>query len=371
MKPATVAGILFSHASAASVISVASRSTSSNLYVDVAPQYLRPYVLPRGSGEAVRIGNQVYRFAVTGNSSDSAFLLMNTNAPDSTQLGVLPHIHKAHYENFYCAKGRAQSNLTSESPENTRILTAGDYGAVPQDTTHTFQILDPDTVLTGVIYPGGFEKLFIDIRDDFYNSTIGSPFPPANLTAPAAGDPCVIEGLQFYDVWAELGFSPRTDVVNGIAGSGNWHNGSNELAPDSSTPNFIAENYGPKYLNSNGGVYSIIAPLVEKTQSAGNFSMGTITLSPLLSNLTAASASFNVHHAFQVEEGQLAVTLSGETANLINGDVIFIPANSTFTYWATVPFTKFLYVTGGSTGLDAQLLQGAQSWDYASYPQYD
>jgi hypothetical protein len=38
------------------------------------------------------IGQQVYRFPVTGPSSDYVFSLISTNAPGSTSLGVLPHI---------------------------------------------------------------------------------------------------------------------------------------------------------------------------------------------------------------------------------------------------------------------------------------
>lgn len=54
------------------------------------------------------MGSQVYRFPVTGPSSGYAFKLMSTNAPASGSLGVLPHIHQAHYENFFNFKGRFQ-----------------------------------------------------------------------------------------------------------------------------------------------------------------------------------------------------------------------------------------------------------------------
>jgi quercetin dioxygenase-like cupin family protein len=348
-------------------------SSNSSLIVTEAPQYLRPYVLPKYYGQTARVGNQVYRFSVTGNASDGAFLLMNTNSPDSNSIGVLPHIHKAHYENFYCTKGRFQlwaQNNDTQDEQQTRILTQGDYGGVPHDTTHTFQTLDPDTQMTGIIQPGGFEKLFIDIADGTYPSEIGSPFIPANLSIPAASDPSFIEALQAYDVYGEVTWDYRSDAVNGIAGSGNWHNGSNTLAPDSTTPNFIAKNYGPKYLNSEGGVYKIIAPLVQETQSAGNLTIGTISMAPLLSNQTADTVTFDVHTAFQMEEGQLVVEVAGQTASLIQGDVFFVPAGTEFTYYASVPFTKFLYVTSGPTGIDTQLIQNSVEWEYASYPEY-
>jgi quercetin dioxygenase-like cupin family protein len=376
MKSTVLAGLASSLAGITSAAPhVHTRATNSTgLYVTEAPQYLRPYVLPKNMGQTARVGNQIYRFSVTGNSSDGAFLLMQTNAPNSNSLGVLPHIHESHYENFYCTKGRfqlwAQTNGSTEAVQQTRVLAQGDYGSVPHGTTHTFQVLDPDTQMTGVIQPGGFEQLFIDIADGTYPSDIGSPFIPANLSIAAASSDAFISALTAYDVYAELTFAERADAVDGFAGTGNWRNGSNELGADSTTPNFIAKNYGPKYLNSEGGVYKIIAPLAQETQSAGNFSMGTISMSPLLSNMTAETVSFDVHTAFQMEEGQLVVEIGGETASLIQGDVVFVPAGTEFTYYAAVSFTKFLYVTSGSTGIDTQLLQNSVEWEYASYPEY-
>lgn len=69
----------------------------------------------------------------------------------------LPHIHQAHYENFFCMKGRFQLWTEKDGDQEARLLTPGDYGAVPHNTTHTFQLLDPFTELVGVIQPGGFE----------------------------------------------------------------------------------------------------------------------------------------------------------------------------------------------------------------------
>lgn len=131
----------------------------SDLYVDSAPSSPRPYILPHyANSHAVTIGNQLYRFSVTGPSSDYAFTLMSTNAPASGSLGVLPHIHQAHYENFFNFKGRFQLwAQNGDGEQQARLLTQGDYGSVPQNTTHTFQILDPDTEMVGVISPGGFE----------------------------------------------------------------------------------------------------------------------------------------------------------------------------------------------------------------------
>lgn len=127
MKATLVLGSALSVAAALPNLSVGRRATNGSLVLDQAPDTIQPYVLRKGSGRAVQVGSQVYRFSVTGNSSAGAFTLMQTNAHEATSIGVLPHIHKTHYENFYCSKGRmqlwAKTNATGEA---ARVLTAGD-----------------------------------------------------------------------------------------------------------------------------------------------------------------------------------------------------------------------------------------------------
>ncbi|KAF9876331.1 hypothetical protein CkaCkLH20_06274 [Colletotrichum karsti] len=348
-------------------------STSKDLVLDQAPDTIQPYVLRKGSGRAVSVGDQVYRFSVTGNASAGAFTLMQTNAPGSSDLGVLPHIHKAHYENFYCSKGQFQLwAKTNSTGEQARVLTPGDYGAVPHNTIHTFQITDPDTQLTGVIQPGGFEELFVTIANSEFSSSTGAEFVPAASNGSVGSDPSLISALEAFDVYAQLDFNPRRDLVNGSAGGAStWHTAANELAADAGTPNFIAKNRGPKYLNADGGVYHLLAPMATGNQTAGNFTMGTATVSLLLSNQTATKANLAQPVAFQLEEGALVVRVEGyDPVTLIQGDVVFVPAGTPFSYYASAAFTKFLYVSGGGDGFDYQLLQKAVPWEYATYPIY-
>lgn len=130
-----------------------------SLEVDDAPNYVRPYIMRHyAHGQAVTIGAQTFRFCVTGPSSGYAFTLMGTNAPTSPSLGVLPHIHQHHYENFYSLKGSYQLwAQKGNDTQQTRIIYPGDYGSVVRNTTHTFRILEPDTEMIGAIVPGGFE----------------------------------------------------------------------------------------------------------------------------------------------------------------------------------------------------------------------
>ncbi|KUJ15878.1 RmlC-like cupin, partial [Mollisia scopiformis] len=336
---------------------VSSRKTAnSSVIVYDTPQYVRPYILPKSYG--LRQGSAVEGniYAVTGNSS-GAFCLMITNGAGSGGAGVFPHVHKRTHENFYSSKVRVQ--LWSQSlnqflssangmGQQSRILDQGDIGSVPPNTIHTFSLLDPDTTLTGVLVPGGFENLFFALDSN-----------PALLASPT--------GLASFDVYPQPNFTARTDLVNGIGGSGNWHNGPNTI-PNSSIPYFIAKDWNGKWLNDDAGYCQLVAPLVTPAASNNWFTQGTVTLSPKPANVTALELNFKEPVAFQMEEGMLAVEMGGERHRIIDGDVLFVPGNTTFKYWAEAEFTKFMYVCNGTEGLDRLLMAKGKAWESAFYP---
>ncbi|KAE9367091.1 RmlC-like cupin, partial [Stipitochalara longipes BDJ] len=342
-------------------------NSSSSIWVTEVPTYVRPYAIAHYMAGGCVIGAQVYRFPVTGSSSDYAFSLISTNAPGSTSLGVLPHIHEVHYENFFNYRGRFQLWTDKYNNENTRVLGPGDYGAVPHNTTHTFQILDPDTEMVGVIQPGGFEDLFYALSSANYSSSTLSPYNPSANDSSSSPPASVISSLQSFDVYAQLQYNPRRDAVNGTAPANTtWHNGANALATDAYTPYFVANDYGPKYLNSaTQSFYQVIQPLVTPTQSAGNFTMSTITIAKGSTNSTTSHPG---HTAFEILEGQLMVRMEGEVLSLLQGDVVFIPGNTTYGYWSEVAYTKFLHVGAGAKGLDTALIAEGEDWDSPVWP---
>lgn len=355
--------------SAAFTVAAAARSS---LWVDNAPDYVKPYVIEHyATAQAVAVGAQIYRFPVTGPSSGGKFSLLSTASPASDTLGVLPHVHEKHYENFFCYKGRFQLWTEKDDSENARLMTPGDYGACPRNTTHTFQILDPDTEMVGVIAPGGFEDLFFFLADSNYTSATDSPFVPAanNVSAGSGSSGSIISALESFDVYAQLEYNPRRDLVNGTAPASNWHTGTNTPANVSGTPFFVAKDFGPKYL-ANGSFYQIVQPFVTSVQSAdSNFTEGTITMSRLLTDSSKLPAlTLDDHTAFEVLEGAITLSMANETVTLIGGDVAFIPGGTKFKYWSEVAFTKFLYVGAGTNTLDAQLIKKAVSWNYAVFP---
>jgi hypothetical protein len=216
-------------------------------------------------------------------------------------------------------------------------------------------------------------------RDRFYalgtNYTSGTdtPYVPQSTNSSSATGPgaSTISALQKYDVYAQLDFNPRRDLVNGTAPVGNseWHTGANSLGTPGQ-PYFIANGYGPKYLNSQHG-YQIVQPLVSPEQAQDtNYTLSTLTISrqtkynPPQWVLAGAAA-------FEVLEGVFSIKIGNyPVAQLNMGDVAFIPAHVSFTYYSEVAFTKVLHVSSGTKGVDQQLISGGKSWDFVTFPKY-
>ncbi|TVY86252.1 Quercetin 2,3-dioxygenase [Lachnellula willkommii] len=341
---------------------------SGPIWVDEVPTYVRPYAIQHYSAGGCVVGSQIYRFPVTGPSSGNAFTLMSTNAPGSDSLGVLPHLHQVHYENMFSFRGRFQLWTEKDGDQETRILTQGDYGAIPQNTTHTFQFLDPDTEMLGVVQPGGFEDLFYALSSSNYSSSTSSPYNPLASTNSSSPNSTVISSLESFDVYAELDFSQRTDAVNGAApANSTWRTGPNTLPSNAYTPYYVAKDYGPMYLSTEGG-YQVIQPLVTPTTSGGNFTISTITMDRLSRNVTVCDQSFTGHAAFEVLEGQLTVLMGGEVLKLLQGDVVFIPEKTTYKYYSLVAYTKVMLISQGAEGLDTKLIANATSWSSPVWP---
>lgn len=109
---------------------VAKRDNSS-LIVTKVPDYVRPYAVRAYSLDGVRIGSQIYRFPVTGPSSDNAFTLISTAAPGSSDLGVLPHVSlapKPVHQRSLITKSDPQSSLRELLQPEGKICAVGIKG---------------------------------------------------------------------------------------------------------------------------------------------------------------------------------------------------------------------------------------------------
>lgn len=160
------------------------------------------------------------------------------------------------------------------------------------------------------------------------------------------------------------------DAVDGSAGtnSAGWHAVPNDLATASTTPFFIAKDQGPQYLNEQAG-YQVIQPMITSVQGGGNFTLSTIAIAKRNStNAVAPTRNFEGHAAFEVIDGMLKVEIEDEQLNLIQGDVIFIPGGTKYTYWSDVAYTKFLHVGQGDKGLDSALIANGTHWYSPVWP---
>ncbi|KAH8799093.1 RmlC-like cupin domain-containing protein [Xylogone sp. PMI_703] len=346
-----------------------SAAKPSSLWVDEVPNYVRPYAVQIRKLITYEIGQQSFRIPITGPSSGGEFTLQLTNAPGSPDLGVLPHLHERHYEDFYVTKGALQLWTTKDGINDTRILTKGDNGAVPQNTKHTFQHLAPNTGFASLIFPGGFEDLYYYLADKNTTFATGGFFDP--LAADRPPQDINITDLFRFDVYAQPDFTPRSDAVNGAAPAGSvWHNGPNELAQEPGEPFYIANDYGPTYLNSEFMGYHIVQPFITPALTAGNFSITKISLSELLPNVTVPVSNFANHMGLQILDGQLSVKVGWETIQLLEDDVLFIPANTSFQYWSEVGFTSFVHWSTGAGGLGSELISKGINWTSPMWPAY-
>lgn len=363
----------------ASVVSSANVSTSS-IWVDSVPTYVRPYAIPHNAPQGIVVGAQIYRFPVNGNSSGGAFTIIQTNAPNSDALGVLPHTHRTHYENFFCYKGSYQLWTSKENETESRILGPGDYGSVPINTTHTFQLLSPDTELTGVIVPGGFEALFYALSSGPFNTSTYAPYalgPQDAANASASTSSGVADGLiselQALDVYAQLDFNTTLPLVDGSSNANaSWHKAASVIPEDDSTPYYVAKDWGPKYLVTNHSTfYQVVQPLNSPVNSGEyNFTLATISMQRKLQNQTDERHTLQGHCAFLVLEGALSLTMLNETVTLFDGDVAFVPADTQFSYSSPAGFSKVYYISQGQHGLDQQFISAGNLTDYPVWPAY-
>lgn len=151
-----------------------------------------------------------------------------------------------------------------------------------------------------------------------------------------------------------------------------WHDGPNELGKDAQTPFYVAKGYGPKYLAGNKeSSYAIVEPFITNQQSDGNFTEGTITLSKPVIGTKPAIYSLPGHTALEVVDGLVSVDVGGfeGTTTLSVGDVVFIPADTTFSFWGESVYSKVLYVGAGEDTIDGRIRKYATEWDSATWPQ--
>lgn len=204
----------------------------------------------------------------------------------------------------------------------------------------------------------------------FYpSSTPYEPVPGITLpsTPPPPFDPTAFAG---FDIYPQPDFVPRQDFLDGTApANSGWHITENALPNDGTTPFFLATDFAPKYLNKQDG-YQVIHTLSTVTQSAAhNFTLSYITMTRLQANVTPTKHQFLGATGFRIDRGAMMLSVNGyPEEQMLQGDVAFIPGNTTFSYYSKIPYTKVLHMASGVNGLDSTLLKTSTPWDFPTWP---
>lgn len=145
-----------------------------------------------------------------------------------------------------------------------------------------------------------------------------------------------------------------------------WDEKTNSDLPGSLAPYFLQANKGPKYLVE--GV--VVKPLATTKESNGKFAIGSIEGSSWHANSTLKSKlKFkDVHHAMHVTEGQLSVTIDGQTTVLQTGETVYVPKQSVFSISFASRFAK-AYVFASGAGLVELLCDLGSSYQHHLLPE--
>lgn len=250
------------------------------------------------------------------------------------------------------------------------------YSQTPRWLQPSFQ------VVSGIFLSTVLIKLRINHkhRDLFYATTLGNYtystgtiFNPGTVSLGGSGPSIDYASLYKYDIYYQADFKPRYDIVNGSApANSGWHVNNNTLPENATTPYYIANNFGNKYLNSEAG-YQIIEPLSTAKQSGGhNFTLSYITISKVPNNITMPNHQFGGYAAIRMLNGALKLKVQGyDSVTLLAGDVASLPGGTKYKYEAVAGHTKFLYAGAGTAGIDTALLEKAEAWGWTSWPTHD
>ncbi|KAF5650749.1 quercetin 2 3-dioxygenase [Fusarium sp. NRRL 52700] len=336
------------------------------------------YLVRRYSlSNTVLTGDITFRLPINGNSTGGEFTFFLYTSGTGSTVAVAPHFHKFHYECFFNIKGRVQIWAQHDGEvQEARVLTQGDFGSWATHTNHTFQFIDPDSEVLAVVAPGGFEKL-LDVIGTNWTTTTNTPYRNTYITEGSSGTDgppaSAANQLSSLDVWPQPGFVPRRDLLNGTTpGNAAWHDGPNYLGNNTDTSYWVANGFGPKYLNkAMTGYYQIVQPLITP-QSSGNYSFtkSTITINGPPADISALPYQCFPHgSAFMVLEGTLTIHVEGYLpVTLVWGDVMYVPKNTRFTYHTSTYWCKFLYVSGGDDCLDTKLIKGGAPYNSVVFP---
>ncbi|KEF58625.1 uncharacterized protein A1O9_06551 [Exophiala aquamarina CBS 119918] len=311
----------------------------------------RPYILESLCGEIIYIplSKSATRLLVTGKESDNAFAIVGTGGAQGDPIGF--HYHREAHDVFLCLKG----SVNVWAGDQCRTLGPGDLASVPPGTIHQYQILGDYTEFVGLVVPGGWEEFF---------RFIGEPY--SGPLFPLADERNIFEVLipKLKAAADKFDMIPVRD--HPAVQPQPWQDGHDNKLPGALEPYFLRAGTGLRYLV--GGV--VVSPLVGAAESAGRFSIACIEGSswhkdPVLSETFQFSS---VHHAIQVADGHLELTIGDQQANLSAGETAYIPKTTSFSLRIVSRYIKFYTFVSGN-GLIELLCQLGQPYDQTIPPE--
>ncbi|KIX01943.1 uncharacterized protein Z518_07882 [Rhinocladiella mackenziei CBS 650.93] len=291
----------------------------------------RPYVLRSLCGEIIYIpcSKSAMRLLVTGKETDNAFAIVGTGGMASDPIGF--HFHREAHDIFLCLKG----SINVWADDQGRTLGPGDLASVPPNTVHQYQILGDYSEFVGLIVPGGWEEFFRFIGEP-YN---GPLFPVKDERNPLeVFIPKLKAAAEKFDM-TPVPDHPQVDPQP-------WVDGKDNSLPGALKPYYLRSGTGPKYLL--GGI--VCCPLVTTAESAARFSIASVEGSSWHGDgaLSRNLQFQTVHHAFQVADGAISLSLNrDQVAYLTAGEIIYIPRGTTFNLVFQSRYAKvYVFVSG-------------------------
>lgn len=144
-----------------------------------------------------------------------------------------------------------------------------------------------------------------------------------------------------------------------------WDGTENKL-PGKLAPYYLKADKGPKYLVDG----AVVRPMVTTKESGDKFAIGSIDGSSFHANvaLTTTMSFANVHHALQIADGQIEVTIDENKTVLATGETLYIPKGSKFSLRIASRYARaYVFANGG--GLIELLSASASSYEHGIAPE--
>ncbi|EME48203.1 hypothetical protein DOTSEDRAFT_21906 [Dothistroma septosporum NZE10] len=293
----------------------------------------QPYVISTQEGEIIYIplSKSATRLLVTGKETENAFAVVGSSGSQSDPIGY--HYHRKAHDVFLCLKG----NVNVWANEKARTCEAGDFASVPPGTGHQYQILGNHSEMVGLIVPGGWEEFF---------RFIGEPY--AGPLWPLDDQRNVFEVLipKLKAAAEKFDMVPQPHLQQFDPQP--WQDDENQL-PGKLEPYFLKSGSGPAYLA--GG--TVVRPLITTAESNGTFVIGSVEGSSHHHEHDLFSEGRKLkfestHHAFQVVEGAIEITVGSSTPSFLHaGELVYVPAGSDLGIRFRSKFAKFYAFSSG------------------------